>query len=142
MLRLEVVVKEEERLIKLLSVLLCHGKSDYQSAYILITDYAVYALSNDGAGGRFDSLQHWQYESIHHLEVSFNWQTVSIVNEKFRTWVIILGNELVARLLVDTIQSTVNANPVLHPIVVLTSDEGRTEAINKVISKSTKKSKV
>jgi hypothetical protein len=46
MLRLEVVVKEEERLIKLLSVLLCHGKSDYQSAYILITDYAVYALSN------------------------------------------------------------------------------------------------
>jgi hypothetical protein len=74
--------------------------------------------------------------------VSFNWQTVSIVNEKFRTWVIILGNELVARLLVDTIQSTVNANPVLHPIVVLTSDEGRTEAINKVISKSTKKSKV
>ena len=49
---------------------------------------------------------------------------------------------VLCRLLVDTIQSTMAANLSLHPLVILTSDEARIEAIHKVIFKSTKKYKV
>ncbi|XP_062506199.1 pleckstrin homology domain-containing family M member 2-like [Corticium candelabrum] len=138
MLRLEVLDKEEENLIKLFTVMLCHGKSDYQSAYILVTDDAVYVLSTDGTGGRFDTLQHLPYQSLSHLEVSINWQTVSIVNDKKKACSIILGNEPVARQLVNTIQEAVSSDAACRGLVVVTSDEARLTAFHKTFARVSK----
>ena len=141
-LSLDVMFSTEEKAHqeRLVQVHTPYGTGLSRTAYVLVTNIAVYILKKDGAEGHYCREVGIHYKDFEYIVVGLDWQSLVLVyTSKLKPrekYVLLTGSEAVSRSITESIQLAVKECPDYKGSVALNKeDEMRVEAIEKELIK-------
>eukprot|EP00800_Vazella_pourtalesii_P016658 TRINITY_DN485_c0_g2_i1.p1 TRINITY_DN485_c0_g2~~TRINITY_DN485_c0_g2_i1.p1 ORF type:complete len:1159 (-),score=261.98 TRINITY_DN485_c0_g2_i1:3365-6841(-) len=104
MLRVDILVTPEEKIFKVYRAFDSQHLGMFSIFYILITDYALYTMVEDGAQGTFCKQEVITYSNLDYITIGMNWQLITIFKKNFSTLTCYTGNEQLSKCLLAGIK--------------------------------------
>ena len=104
MLRVNILLSQEETILKLFRAFDSKYLGLFSIIYILLTDRAVYTMVENGAQGTFCKQDVISYSELDSITIGINWQLITIAKKNFSNLTCFTGNEQLSKCLLGAIR--------------------------------------
>ena len=131
MLRVDILISQEERILKVFRAFDSKYLGLFSTIYILLTDRAVYTMVENGTEGTFRKQDAISYPDLDYITIGVNWQLITIYKKNFSSFTCYTGNEQLSKCLLGAIRQGMAAGMYSTlSLNVVDNDQKRTKKLS------------